>query len=284
MTVHAIRTGSVRIKTAQLVAPHPGPLGIVGVLADRDWSGWLPTYAFAIEHRDGVIVVDTGQATALIAEVRRSLHPFLRTCAQFEMTEDEEIGPQLKALGIAARDVTQVVLTHMHIDHDAGLAHFPRSRIRAAAGEVAAASGWLGTLRGYLPGRWPDWLSPEPLQFDGPAVGPFAASATLTADGSVRVVQTPGHTADHVSVILEDGAETLFLAGDASYSEDALLRGEIDGISPNAGRTAATLARIRQLAADRPLIYLPTHDPDTGDRLARRRIVPLFERSKVDAA
>ena len=284
MAVHAIRTGSVRIKTAQLAAPHPGPLGIVGVLTDRDWTGWLPTYAFAIEHSDGVIVVDTGQAVALIDEVRRSLHPFLRTCAQFEITDADEIGPQLKALGIGQRDVTQVVLTHMHVDHDAGLAHFPQSRFRVAAGEVAAARGMLGVVRGYLPGRWPDWLLPEPLQFDGPAIGPFATSAALTADGSVRAVPTPGHTAHHVSVIVEDGSETLFLAGDTSYSEGALLRGEIDGISPNAGRTAATLARIRQLAADRPLVYLPTHDPDTGDRLAQRRIVPLYARSKRDAA
>src|SRR3954464_12858680 len=88
MNVHAIRTGSVKVKLAQLEASRPGPLGVVGVLLDNEWSGWLPTYAWAIEHKDGVIVVDTGQATYLLEEVKKSLHPFMRTCAQFEMAPE----------------------------------------------------------------------------------------------------------------------------------------------------------------------------------------------------
>ena len=148
MNIHAIQTGSVKVKLAQLEAPRPGPMGIVNVLLDREWSGWLPTYAWAIEHRDGVIVVDTGQAAYLLEEVRKSLHPFVRSCAIFEMEPELEAGPQLRALGIGPRDVRQVVLTHMHMDHDAGLRHFPQSRIRVAAGELAKARGMLGVLRG----------------------------------------------------------------------------------------------------------------------------------------
>jgi glyoxylase-like metal-dependent hydrolase (beta-lactamase superfamily II) len=135
----------------------------------------------------------------------------------------------------------------------------------------------MGVLRGYLPGRWPGWLDPELLSLgDGP-FGPFAASERLTRDGTVRVVATPGHTPDHVSVLVEDGAETVMLAGDTSYSEALMLGGKIDGISMNAAVTARTLAAIREFAADRPLIYLPTHDPESADRLARRQIVPLFK-------
>jgi len=274
MKVHAIRTGSVKVKLAQLAAPRPGPLGVVGVLLDRQWSDWLPTYAWAIEHRDGVILVDTGQASYLLEEVRRSLHPFMRTCAQFEMEPEEEVGPQLQALGIAARDVTQVVLTHMHVDHDAGLSAFPHSRIRVAPGELAKAKGMAGTLRGYLPRRWPAWLDAEALPLTAGAYGPFAASQPLTADGSVIAVATPGHTADHLSIIVEDEAAALFLAGDTSYSEAAMLAGTIDGISPDAALTATTLAAIRRFAAERPTVYLPTHDPDAGSRLERRQIVP----------
>ena len=50
------------------------------------------------------------------------------------MEPEEEIGPQLKALGIGPRDVSKVALTHMHMDHDAGLAYFPNSEILAARG------------------------------------------------------------------------------------------------------------------------------------------------------
>lgn len=284
MKVHAIQTGAVRIKTAQIAAPRPGPMGIAGVLLGREWSGWLPTYAWAIEHRDGVILVDTGQAAFLLDAVKRSLHPFVRTCAVFDIAPELEAGPQLKALGIAARDVTQVVLTHMHIDHDAGLSHFPHSRIRVAAGEIDKARGALGTIRGYLPNRWPDWFEPEALRLDDGRYGPFEASGRLTADGSVIAVATPGHTAHHVSVIVEDGSTALLLAGDTSYTEALMLAGRVDGISMNADVTRGTLAAIRQFATERPVVYLPTHDPEAGDRLTRRQIVPLYHGGRRDAA
>ena len=29
----------------------------------REWADWMPVYAWAIEHPEGVIVVDTGAAT-----------------------------------------------------------------------------------------------------------------------------------------------------------------------------------------------------------------------------
>ena len=35
--------------------------GLTAVFADSNWTDWLPTYAWVIEHRDGVVVVDTGQ-------------------------------------------------------------------------------------------------------------------------------------------------------------------------------------------------------------------------------
>lgn len=284
MKIHAIQTGSVRVKLAQLDAPFPGPLGIVGVLLDTRWSGELPTYSWAIEHRDGVIVVDTGQAAYLLEAVQRSLHPFLRSCVHFEIAPELEVGPQLRSLGIGARDVKQVVLTHMHVDHDAGLSHFSHSAIRVAPGEIAGARGVRGTVMGHLPGRWPDWFDPQSLDLaDGP-YGPFTASRRLTADGSVIAVATPGHTPHHVSVIVENGDVAVFLAGDTSYSEALMLAGRVDGTSVNAGITRRTLAAIRRFATERPVIYLPTHDPEAGARLLRGQIVPLYRGETQDAA
>src|SRR3569623_2091027 len=126
MRVHAIETGKVKIKTAQIEARRLPPGSLVDIFTDRNWSDWVPTYACAIEtDGEGVIVVDSGQATYLLVEVRRSFLPFVRFEAMFQITPEQEVGPQLRARGIGARDVKKVVLTHMHLDHDAGIAHFP---------------------------------------------------------------------------------------------------------------------------------------------------------------
>lgn len=273
--IHAIQTGTVRIKTAQLAVRPAGPGGMVGVFADRNWSDWLPTLAFAIEHREGVIVVDTGQSAALLAAAERSLHPYLRSQVQFRVEPEDEIGPRLKALGIGPRDVARVVLTHLHIDHDAGLAHFPHSEILVAPGELRRARGIVGRLRGYLPQRWPGWFAPLPLALaDGP-LGPFAASQRLTKDGDVMALATPGHTADHLSVLVLEGDRQVLLAGDTSYDEALMLAGRVDGVSPDPMVSAATLKAIRQLAGAAPTVYLPTHDPLSAARLAARQAVPV---------
>lgn len=101
-----------------------------------------------MDHRDGGIVVDTGQGAHLL-EIGRSLHPYVRWEVIFRIEPEEEIGPQLRALGIGMRDVKRVVLTHLHMDHDGGLTHFPNSEILVARGELSKARGWGGRVRGY---------------------------------------------------------------------------------------------------------------------------------------
>jgi glyoxylase-like metal-dependent hydrolase (beta-lactamase superfamily II) len=271
MKIHAIQTGSVRIKTAQTEGRGHGLARRLAVFTDSEWTDWLPTYAWAIEHPDGVIVVDTGQGTHLL-ETGRSLHPYLRWDVAFRIESEQEIGPQLRALGIGAHDVKQVVLTHLHIDHDGGLAHF-HGNVLVARGELDMARGRMGRVRGYLPNRWPSWFDPTPLDLAPQAFGPFAASMPLTAAGDVIAVATPGHTRDHLSVLVQDGGTTFVLAGDTSYSESLMLAGKVDGVSADEATSRATLAAVRRLAADGPTVYLPTHDPGSAARLARRETI-----------
>ena len=273
MKVHAIKTGSVRVKTAQTEARGGDLASKLAIFADPQWTDWLPTFAFAIEHEEGVIVVDTGQAVHLLEAQRQSFHPYFRWEVGFQIEPEEEVGPQLRALGIGAHDVKQVVLTHLHIDHDGGLAHFPHSEILAAGGEIDRAKGLMGTIQGYLPQRWPSWFSPVRVDLSDGPFGPFAASKRLTKAGDVIVVATPGHTADHLSVVVEDGDRTIFIAGDTSYSEALMLAGKVDGVSPHQNISSATLSGIRLLGQQRSLVYLPTHDPDSGVRLTARQAV-----------
>jgi N-acyl homoserine lactone hydrolase len=272
MKIHAIQTGSVRIKTAQVEGRGHGLKRRLAVFTDRNWSDWLPTYAWAIEHPEGVIVVDTGQGVHLL-ETAQSLHPFARWEVAFSIAPEQEIGPQLRDRGIGPRDVKQVVLTHLHMDHDGGLAHFRGSEILVARGEQNLARGWAGWVRGYLPNRWPSWFDPLPLDLAPQAFGPFAASKPLTAAGDVIAVATPGHTRDHISVLAQENGTTFFLAGDTSYNEALMLADKVDGVTGDEESSRATLSSIRRFAADHPTVYLPTHDPGSALRLARRSTI-----------
>src|SRR5215471_17680997 len=251
MRIHAIKTGTVKIKTAQVEGQGGRFRRQLAIYTDRNWTEWLPTYAWAIEHREGVIVVDTGQGAHLL-ETSRSYHPFLRWEVVFRIEKEEEVGPQLRALGIGQRDVKKIVLTHLHMDHDGGLSHFPNSEILVAPGELRTASGLAGRIRGYLPNRWPVWFDPAPLHLAAEPFGPFARSRRLTNAGDVVAVATPGHTADHISVVVQEDETALFLAGDTSYTESLMLADKVDGVSPHERSSLATLNAIRRFAAARP--------------------------------
>jgi glyoxylase-like metal-dependent hydrolase (beta-lactamase superfamily II) len=276
LRIHAIQTGTVDIKTAQQVGRGQGPQRLLNVLIDTEWIESLPIYAWVIEHPEGIIVVDTG-ATARSAEKSYfpRWHPFLRRVVHFSVAPDDEIGPQLRRLGLAPRDVRWVVLTHMHIDHAGGLAHFPASEILIARGEYQMARSIAGRIQGYLPDYWPTWLQPRLIDFAKLPVGPFPASLPLTRSEDVILLATPGHTPHHLSVLVRDGDVSYLLAGDTSYTEHLMLNQIADGISPNPVIARQTQSRLRAYAQSTPTIYLPSHDPASAKRLAARTTVSL---------
>jgi N-acyl homoserine lactone hydrolase len=272
MRIHAIQTGTVAIHERQRAGKGPGPVRLALTLADRRFTEPLPILAWLIEHPDGLIVVDTG-------ETARALEPgwfpgwnvYYRLAVREQVTADQEIGPQIEALGFSTADVRHVVLTHLHTDHAGGLHHLPRSEVHVSRGELAAATGRLGKLRGYLPHHWPEWLDPRPVDFDEGAFGPFATSQTL-AEG-VTLVPTPGHTPGHLSVAVRTEDRLVLLAGDTSYTQALMQAGVADGITFDAAAERATLRRIQALARSEPLVYLPSHDPDSVGRLAAAEVV-----------
>jgi len=57
---------------------------IAHMLFDDEWSDWLPIYAWAIEHDEGVIVVDTGETSRVHEQgYHPSWHPFYRRAVRF---------------------------------------------------------------------------------------------------------------------------------------------------------------------------------------------------------
>ena len=269
MRVHAIETGRVQIKASQIVGRGHGLKRRLAPLIDAEWSAWLPTLAYAIEHRDGVIMVDTGASAALKRLPR--WHPYFR----FERALRHRAGARGGAAAPSDRHWRrrrQARRAHPPAHRSRRRAHgVPNSEILVSPGELAIASGIVGRMRGYLPQRWPKNFDPNPLILDGGSYGPFQRSRRLTADGAIVAVATPGHTADHLSVIVEDGDGAIFIAGDASYSEATMLAGTIDGVSADEAAASATLGAIRAFAASRPTIYLPAHDPEAPNRLVAPR-------------
>ena len=274
MKIHAIQTGTVALTTSWLEGVGHGRRRLLNTLLDREWTEPLPIYAFAIEHPEGVIVVDTGE-TARVAEPGYfpRWSPFFRFAVRERVEPEQAIGPQLQRLAIGPSDVRWVVMTHLHTDHAGGLHHFPNTEILVSRTEMDYAAGLRGRLRGYVNRPWPNWFDPTLIDLPPVELGPFPASLPLTEAGDVTLVPAPGHTPGQLAVIVEDGGHSVFLGGDSSYTEDAMLRGAVDGVGADEEAARVTHERIRAYAAETPTVYLPSHDPETAIRLADRRTV-----------
>jgi glyoxylase-like metal-dependent hydrolase (beta-lactamase superfamily II) len=196
----------------------------------------------------------------------------------------EEIGPQLKEMGIGRKDVKKVILTHFHTDHTGGLHHFPHSEIYVSGKDYKLATGVTGRLLGYLPHRWPGWFRPIAVPFNRENIGPFEQSYRITRSGDVFVIPTPGHTPNHISVIVRSEDIIYFLAGDTTYSEELLQKNIADGISPRASRTLRTMGKIRDLAKNEPTVYLPAHDEQSKARLVNNQVMYKDMQDAISAA
>jgi N-acyl homoserine lactone hydrolase len=144
VNIHAIQTGTVDIKTAHRIRK---PGGLIRVFTDSRWTEWLPIYTWVIDHPEGIIVVDTGE-TSKSSEPNYypHWHPYYRYSLRMNVRPEEEIGPQLRGMGIAQKDVKTLVLTHFHTDHAGGLHHFPGTEILASASDHRLASGFGARL------------------------------------------------------------------------------------------------------------------------------------------
>lgn len=240
-------------------------------LMDNTWTDRLPIFAWLIEHPECLVLIDTGEtARASQPGYFPQWHPFFRRGARVHVGTNDEIGPQLRGLGFSPDDVDLVVMTHLHTDHAGGLSHFPNAKIVVARREYRVAAGRLGQLRGFLPHRWPSWFSPTLVDLDDGPYGPFPSSHVLTQAGDLILVPTCGHSPGHLAVVLDEGDRVLLFAGDASYTEEHMLTGAVDGLALNERKARETLRRIRAMASERTMVYLPSHDPESSIRLHAR--------------
>src|ERR1700730_7377335 len=98
-----------------------------------------------------VHVIETGRVQIKASQIVGRGHGLARRVAPlFDAEWSDWLAVNAYALehrggvGVAATNTTHVVLTPLHIDHDAGLGAFPSSEILVSPGELERAAGAAG--------------------------------------------------------------------------------------------------------------------------------------------
>jgi glyoxylase-like metal-dependent hydrolase (beta-lactamase superfamily II) len=172
----------------------------------------------------------------------------------------------LGRLGVAAADVRDVVLTHLHYDHTGNLAAFPRARFWVQDAELAfwtgrhAGRGELGAI--VTPA---DVVELVRLNFE-------RRVAFVDGDGEVApgitVHRVGGHAPGLQVVVVETPAGRVLLASDASHFFANLEDDRPYAIVHSLPGMYAAFDRVRALAErpPRPALVVPGHDPLVMER------------------
>jgi N-acyl homoserine lactone hydrolase len=274
--VSVVSTGQVQIRPDHATA-NWRPMAW-WLLTSRRWTGPRPINAYVIEHRDGLVLFDTGQDRNSVTDsgyfpggLAGTLYGRL---ARFDIGRQETLSAGLDRLGYAAGDVTTAVLSHLHQDHIGGLPELGGASIVVSQAEWDTLSSPLPELRGLmrrhidLPGlRW-QRITPEST--GNPGLTPFRSCHDLFGDGSLVLLPTPGHTPGSLSLLVrQPGLPPLLMVGDLTYDVHLLETGQVPGVGRRR-RLRESTAMVSKLRQQYPgLVILPAHDPAAAGRLAQ---------------
>lgn len=177
--------------------------------------GPMVAHVLLVERADGLLLVDSGFGTADIADSQRLGRAFTSLMRPLLRTEETALA-QVEALGFQATDVTDIVLTHLDLDHVGGVGDFPHATVHAHETELEAARHPRGMEHGrYLAVQWQDATFATHRSDAGDDWFGFGAVSALGDD--VVLVPLAGHSRGHSMVAVRDGDGWLLHAGDAYF-------------------------------------------------------------------
>ncbi len=236
--------------------------------------------AVLLEHPTaGRILFDTGYASRVKLAFKHFPFQLYGAITPVTTRSDWSVVSQLGRLGIAADQVSRVIVSHFHADHIGGLRDFKHARLiasRQAFEDVHRARGFAALRRAFVPALMPNSSEQFTLidSFTSEALEPFAATHDLLGDGSLRLVRLPGHARGQVGLFAQTVVGPVLFAADGAWTSEAIrenrppvplalrLVGDPQG-------TLKTLHSLHGFAQTHPNVWIiPTHCPEIASLIA----------------
>jgi glyoxylase-like metal-dependent hydrolase (beta-lactamase superfamily II) len=220
------------------------------VYGEPDRPLQLDFYFWLLRGPDQVILVDTG------------VHPAAERPGRQLLIRPADA---VAALGVAADDVSQVVVTHCHSDHIGNLDAFARAKLTVQRREIDFWSGSIARRRQFAA-----TVDPGQIKYLRGAIdsgrGVVIDGDTSVADG-VEVRLVGGHCPGQQIVIVRTSGAPVVLPSDAVHFYEELDRQMPFGVLWNLGEMYAAYDLLQSLATAGAVV-VPGHDPEVMRRFS----------------
>lgn len=164
---------------------------------------------------------------------------------------DRTVAEQLAELGIKPEDVDVVGISHMHGDHVGQAADFPNARLLVGKGDFEQTKGKDDPF-----GPW---------RKQGAKLTLAEADVDVFGDGSVTAVHLPGHTPNHLALLVRLASGPVLLSGDLYHSRDAREKRGVPPFNTDREQTLASMDAFEKLAKETGAKVVIQHEPrDVG--------------------
>lgn len=234
------------MNTYKVTALNTGSLG-VDKAAMTYMSGFgqkitLPVWIAAVEGNGHKMLIDTG--IRYHDKWDRELNPCWRE-------DDEDIERALIEIGWKVSDIDIVINSHLHYDHAENNLMFPNAHFVVSRTEWEYAKNPIPSQRKLYDFSWTD-ESVTHMNYQLIATDDFDLMPGL------RIIQTPGHSKGHQSVLLQTQEGLLCVAGDAACLPESFWRPTPPGGATSIEDGFNSLERIRESAE---MVFM-NHDPN----------------------
>lgn len=211
-----------------------------------------PILAYLIETTNGRILYDVGCDYEKISNPDKRKHFYENDEFPFgppTMTEEQKLENRLARLGLQPLDIDVVFIGHLHFDHGGGLCDMQHAEVHVHEKEYAAAQ---------IPADGAYFKE----DFNGDYNWKFQPREYDLISG-VRAIESPGHTAGHMSMLIElPKGKPILLAGDAADLQENIEKEIAPGLCWHDREDLAlqSIRKLKKLAAETGAILWPNHD------------------------
>lgn len=161
---------------------------------------------------------------------------------------------QLGQLGIAPERIGRVGISHFHGDHTGQLPDFTASTLLIGAGDWAAITATPPDPRIEI-APFAHWTT------GGGAVEPVRGDLDVFGDGSVVVLDLPGHTPGHHGLLVRlAGMGPVLLTGDLAHFTDNYTTKGVPTFNTDRAETLASFDRFKHLAENLGATVIIQHE------------------------
>jgi N-acyl homoserine lactone hydrolase len=212
----------------------------------------LTASCYLIRHGDEYLLWDTGYPAASAATAG---------AAPSGPTVKVSLVEQLAQLKLKPEQIKFVGISHYHGDHIGQAGSFPQATLLIGKGDWDALTATPPQFNAN-PAPVVHWVS------GGGKVEPVPRDKDVFGDGSVMMLDTPGHTPGHHSLLVrlkEKG--NVLLTGDLAHFRENYDGNGVPTFNTNRADTLASLDRFKKIAANLRATVVIQHEPRDIEKL-----------------